>query len=215
MLAGDARPARRGRRAGRRRGRGARARRGRARARSREPWCSRAATARVPSTCSSTRAGSAIVEIDGERHRDGAAHGSGCTHSSLRGGPACARASAARGGPDRPRADGRGDRERAARHRPRRRSGRRAGPRRRSCPLSSSRRRCIPSLSALTRRHTAPGPQSGPIHSREYIPSLYGVEKGTHHTPAAPPLDARRSSLSTTKLAAASAPGFSYPDGRI
>jgi hydroxymethylpyrimidine/phosphomethylpyrimidine kinase len=27
--------------------------------------------------------GSAIVEILGERHRDGAAHGSGCTHSSL------------------------------------------------------------------------------------------------------------------------------------
>ena len=44
------------------------------------PWWSPAGIARRPSTCSSTA--SALTELPGPRHPDGAAHGSGCTHSS-------------------------------------------------------------------------------------------------------------------------------------
>ena len=47
----------------------------------RRPWSSPAATARRPSTRSSTA--DSLVEIPGERHDSGAAHGSGCTHSSV------------------------------------------------------------------------------------------------------------------------------------
>ena len=43
-------------------------------------WSSPAATARAWSTSSTTA--SELVEIPGERHPGGAAHGSGCTHSS-------------------------------------------------------------------------------------------------------------------------------------
>ena len=43
-------------------------------------WSSPAATARRRPTCSSTATASHL--IPGERHPDGAAHGSGCTHSS-------------------------------------------------------------------------------------------------------------------------------------
>ena len=60
----------------RRRRRGA----GRPSTRSARAWWSPAGTARRAPTCSSTA--SAVVEIAGERHPDGAAHGSGCTHSS-------------------------------------------------------------------------------------------------------------------------------------
>ena len=45
--------------------------------------CSPAGTASARPTCSSTGGGELAVEIEGERHPDGAAHGSGCTHSSV------------------------------------------------------------------------------------------------------------------------------------
>ena len=50
----------------------------------RAPSCSPAAIARARRTCSSTRLmRGARSSIEGVRHPDGAAHGSGCTHSSV------------------------------------------------------------------------------------------------------------------------------------
>ena len=82
MLAGAA-DAARGERRVDERGRGARARA--ARARPARSSCSPAGTARARSTCSSTPASGEAgrSRSPGERHPDGAAHGSGCTHSSV------------------------------------------------------------------------------------------------------------------------------------